>query len=286
VLASYQKQVDAGTLTKEDAQKQAAERIGAIRYNEKDYLWINDLSPKMVMHPIKPELNGKDLSENKDANGKLHFNEMVRVCKEKGKGFVEYAWAKPGGSAPLPKLSFVELYQPWGWIVGTGIYTDDVAAHMRTIQIGIGAALLALLALGILLALLVSRTVTGPIKAVVDTIRDIAQGEGDLTKRLPIHGKNEIGELSEWFNTFIGKLHGIINQVSGSSLQLASSALELQLTSKQMTESIAQLSSQSTSLQLLVKRCQQHPAISPTTATMPPVTPVALLQKPIRAQLW
>jgi methyl-accepting chemotaxis protein len=248
VLASYQKQVDAGTLTKEDAQKQAAERIGAIRYNEKDYLWINDLSPKMVMHPIKPELNGKDLSENKDANGKLHFNEMVRVCKEKGKGFVEYAWAKPGGSAPLPKLSFVELYQPWGWIVGTGIYTDDVAAHMRTIQIGIGAALLALLALGILLALLVSRTVTGPIKAVVDTIRDIAQGEGDLTKRLPIHGKNEIGELSEWFNTFIGKLHGIINQVSGSSLQLASSALELQLTSKQMTESIAQLSSQSTSL--------------------------------------
>ena len=248
LLASYQKQVETGTLTKEEAQKQAAERIGAIRYNEKDYLWINDMTPKMVMHPIKPELNGKDLSENKDANGKLHFNEMVKVCKENGKGFVQYAWAKPGGSAPLPKLSYVELYQPWGWIVGTGIYTDDVAAHMRTIQLSIGAALLALLALGILLALLVSRTVTGPIKAVVDTIRDIAQGEGDLTKRLPIHGKNEIGELSEWFNTFLDKLHGIISQVSGSSLQLASSALELQLTSKMMTESIAQLSSQSTSL--------------------------------------
>lgn len=248
LLASYQKQVETGTITKEEARKQAAERIGAIRYNEKDYLWINDMTPKMVMHPIKPELNGKDLSENKDANGKLHFNEMVKVCKENGKGFVQYAWAKPGGSAALPKLSYVELYQPWGWIVGTGIYTDDVAAHMRTIQISIGAALLALLALGILLALLVSRTVTGPIKAVVDTIRDIAQGEGDLTRRLPIHGKNEIGELSEWFNTFLGKLHGIISQVSGSSLQLASSALELQLTSKMMTESIAQLSSQSTSL--------------------------------------
>ncbi len=148
----------------------------------------------------------------------------------------------------FPKLSYVELYQPWGWVVGTGIYVDDVTAHMRTIQFGIGLGLLVILALSILLAWLVSRTVTGPIKAVVDTIKDIAQGEGDLTRRLPILGNNEIGELSEWFNTFIGKLHGIINQVSGSSLQLASSALELQLTSKQMTESIAQLSSQSTSL--------------------------------------
>lgn len=247
-LASYQKQVEAGTLTKEEAQKQASERIAAIRYDGSNYLWINDLGPKMVMHPIKPELNGKDLSENKDPNGKFLFMEFAKVCKESGKGFVDYYWAKPGNSKAVPKISYVELYQPWGWVVGTGIYIDDVTAHIRQIQIGIGLALLAILVLSILLAWLVSRTVTGPIKSVVDVIRDIAQGEGDLTRRLPILGKNEIGELSEWFNTFIGKLHGIINQVSGSSLQLASSALELQLTSKQMTESIAQLSSQSTSL--------------------------------------
>ena len=248
LLVSYQKQIEAGTLTKEEAQKRAAERIGAMRYDGANYLWINDLGPKMVMHPIKPELNGKDLSENKDPNGKALFMEMVKVCRDKGKGFVEYAWSKPGNSQPVPKISYVELYQPWGWVVGTGIYVDDVTAHIRQIQIGIGIALLAILALSILLAWVVSRTITGPIKAVVDTIKDIAQGEGDLTRRLPILGKNEIGELSEWFNTFVGKLHGIINQVSGSSLQLASSSLELQLTSKQMAESIAQLSSQSTSL--------------------------------------
>jgi methyl-accepting chemotaxis protein len=247
-LTSYQKQVEAGILTKEEAQKQAAERISAMRYDGANYIWINDLGPKMVMHPIKPELNGKDLSENKDPNGKALFVEMVKVCRDKGKGFVEYAWSKPGSTKPVPKISYVELYQPWGWVIGTGIYTDDVNAAVRLIEIGIGGALLAMLALSILLAWLVSRTVIGPIKAVVDTIRDIAQGEGDLTRRLPVLGKNEIGELSEWFNTFIAKLHGIISQVSGSSMQLASSALELQLTSKQMTESIAQLSSQSTSL--------------------------------------
>lgn len=248
VLASFQKQVEAGVLTKDEAQKQAADKISVMRYDGSNYLWINDLGPKMVMHPIKPELNGKDLSDNKDPNGKALFVEMVKVCKDKGKGFVDYAWSKPGSSAPVAKISYVELYQPWGWVVGTGIYVDDVTAHMRQIQIRIGVTLVVLLALSILLAWLVSRTVTGPIKAVVDTIRDIAQGEGDLTRRLPIQSTNEIGELSEWFNTFIGKLHGIISQVSGSSLQLASSALELQLTSRQMTESIAQLSSQSTSL--------------------------------------
>ena len=248
LLSSYQKQVDAGTLTKEEAQKQAAERLSAIRYDGANYLWINDLAPKMVMHPLRPELNGTDLSGNKDPNGKALFVEMAAVCRDKGKGLVEYAWAKPGSAKPVPKISYVELYEPWGWVVGTGIYIDDVTAHMQAIQIRIGATLLGILALSILLAWLVARTVTGPIRAVVDTIRDIAQGEGDLTRRLPILGKNEIGELSEWFNTFTSKLHGIICQVSGSSMQLASSSLQLQMTTKQMTESIAQLSSQSTSL--------------------------------------
>jgi methyl-accepting chemotaxis protein len=176
------------------------------------------------------------------------FVEMAKVCKEKGKGFVAYAWPKGESSTPVPKLSYVELFQPWGWVVGTGIYIDDVDAHMRKIQLAIGTGLLGVLALSVILALLVSRTITKPVKEVVDTIRDIAQGEGDLTKRLPIQGNNEIGELSEWFNTFVDKLHGIISQVSGSSLQLASSANELQSTSKEMSHSVANLSSQSTSL--------------------------------------
>ena len=249
MLTSYQKQVESGALTQEEAQKRAAERIGSIRYEDgKNYLWINDLGPKMVMHPLRPELNGSDLTENKDPNGKALFVEMVTVSKEKGKGFVNYAWPKAGSSNPVPKLSYVELFQPWGWIVGTGIYIDDVTAYTRTIQISIGIALLAILGLTILLAWLVARSVTVPLHEVVETIKDIAQGEGDLTKRLPIHGKNEVGELSEWFNTFVNKLHGIVSQVAGNAVQLASAATELQSTSKEMTESVNQLSSQSTTL--------------------------------------
>jgi len=249
MLTSYQKQVESGALTREEAMKRASERIASIRYdNGTNYLWINDLGPNMVMHPLKPELNGKDLTENKDPNGKALFVEMVAVCKEKGKGFVNYAWPKAGSSKPVPKLSYVELYQPWGWIIGTGIYIDDVDTAMRTIQISIGIGLLIILGITFLLSWAVARTVTKPIKEVVETIKDIAQGEGDLTKRLPIHGNNEVGELSEWFNTFIGKLHGIISQLSGTALQLASAATQLQSTSSGMQESVNQLSSQSTNL--------------------------------------
>ena len=249
IVVNYQKQVEAGVLTKEDAQKKAAADIKSLRYNGKEYFWINDLESKLVAHPLRPENEGKDMSDFKDADGKRIYLEFARAANtgEAG-GFVEYRQIKPKEKNPLPKLSYVKLFKPWGWVIGTGIYIDDVTSHLRQIEAGIGIGLLGILALSILMAWLVSRTVTGPIRAVVDTIRDIAQGEGDLTRRLPVLGKNEIGELSEWFNTFTSKLHGIICQVSGSSMQLASSSLQLQMTTKQMTESIAQLSSQSTSL--------------------------------------
>jgi methyl-accepting chemotaxis protein len=102
--------------------------VGALRFGPegKDYFWINDLQPYMVMHPYKPELNGKDLSAAKDPNGKHLFMEMVKVCKEKGEGFVDYYWPKYGADQPQPKLSYVRLFKEWNWIVGTGIYIDDL----------------------------------------------------------------------------------------------------------------------------------------------------------------
>jgi len=155
ILVSFQKQVEAGTLTLEEAQKNAAEQISHIRYEDgANYLWINDLTPKMVMHPFKPELNGTDISSNKDPNGKALFVEMVEVCKTGKKGFVNYAWPKPGNAKPVPKLSYVELFQPWGWIVGTGIYIDDVNAAMQRIQISIGVTLLVILVISFILAFL------------------------------------------------------------------------------------------------------------------------------------
>lgn len=104
----------------------AAELVGAMRYNETDYLWINDVESVMVMHPIKSEWDGRDLSDFKDTNGKALFMDMIDICRSNDEGFVGYMWPMPGQEDPVSKLSYVKLFEPWGWIVGTGIYLDAV----------------------------------------------------------------------------------------------------------------------------------------------------------------
>jgi methyl-accepting chemotaxis protein len=110
----------------ESRKSEATKTIQGIRFGDtgKDYFFILDENVNMVMHPIKPELNGKDMSDGKDPKGKLIFAEMVRICKEKGDGFIVYHWPLPGTDKLAPKLSYVKMYKPWGWIVGTGVYLD------------------------------------------------------------------------------------------------------------------------------------------------------------------
>ena len=246
VVASYEKQVDAGTLAKEDAQKQAVERIAAIRYNEKDYIWINDLTPRMIMHPIKPEMNGKDLNENKDPNGKFLFMEMVKVCKDKGKGFVEYAWAKPGNSKPVPKISYVELYPSWGWIVGTGVYIDDVDTQMQKIVLGIGMALCILTALAIMLALFIARSITVPASVLVNQTAQVAKGELDI--QIVCSSNDEIGQLAYSFKIMTENLRAIIMDIVSGVDELTSSSNDLAAASKQISSSARDTADKSSSV--------------------------------------
>ena len=95
----------AGKQTTEVAQTNAKTRIGALRYNKDDYFWINDMTPVMIMHPIKPEMNGQDLQAYKDPNGKHLFVSFVDTVKASGSGFVDYKWPKPGAAEPVSKLS-------------------------------------------------------------------------------------------------------------------------------------------------------------------------------------
>ena len=131
------------SLSPEGRQKQVFALIQSLRYGpeSKDYFWINDMHPRMVMHPYKPEMNGQDLTENKDPNGKKLFVEFAKVGKESGEGFVDYLWPKYGADKPQPKLSFVKLFKAWGWIVGTGLYIDDIDALLNARQVDLGQRL-------------------------------------------------------------------------------------------------------------------------------------------------
>ncbi len=129
ILQKYHNDEKEGILTKEQAQKTAISRIQYLRYgtDNKDYFWITDLHPRMIMHPYVKELIGKDLSDYTDPNGKRLFVECVEVVKKNNHGYVEYMWQfKDDTTHIVPKLSYVSLFEPWHWVIGTGVYIDDV----------------------------------------------------------------------------------------------------------------------------------------------------------------
>jgi methyl-accepting chemotaxis protein len=137
LLNEYYQEEQRGNLTREEAQQQVLQRIKNLRYGPegKDYFWINDFGPKMVMHPFRPDLDGKDLSSFKDPQGTALFVEFVQTCRDQGNGFVEYMWQwKDDKSLIVPKLSYVQAFAPWGWIIGTGVYLNDVTDELAGIR--------------------------------------------------------------------------------------------------------------------------------------------------------
>src|SRR3981081_2282589 len=185
-----------GDVAVADAQKRAMTRVAALRYGNNDYFWINDMQPRMVMHPMKPELNGSDLSANKDPNGKALFVAFVNVVRKDGAGFVPYEWPKPGFERPQPKLSYVVGFAPWNWVIGTGVYIDDLdeqtwASTQRSL---IAAGLVLLLALAV--SMFVARGITTPLQRMTGAMKDLAGGKLDV--EVPgIGRRDEGGEMAD-----------------------------------------------------------------------------------------
>ncbi|MBF8753604.1 methyl-accepting chemotaxis protein [Pseudomonas guariconensis] len=224
VLSYYQGLEAAGTLSREAAQQQALQVVRGLRYDKDDYFWINDLGPKMIMHPANPKLDGQDLSAIRDPDGFAVFNEMVALARSQGAGSVDYRWPKPGASEPVAKTSYIQLFKPWGWIIGSGVYIDDVQAEFaRQVRdaslLGLGIAVLMAL-----LVLLIARSIARPLQDAVQAMSNIASGESDLTRRLDTHGRDELTHLGEHFNRFNGKLQGVVGQLQGAAHALAQSA--------------------------------------------------------------
>ena len=245
-LLSHYHSMVAGGMPESEAQLLALEAIKQLRYDGQDYFWINDTSPAMIMHPMKPQLNGKDLTDVKDPDGVFLFREMVAITKADPKGgFVHYMWPKPGAENPQPKISYVREFQPWGWIVGTGVYTDDVndafIAEAKTV-IGAGVVFLALL-MGVMM--MISMSIRTPLNNLTRTMREISRGAGDLTQRIREEGRDELSYLASSFNQFISQIQTIISEsktatdgLSDMGRKIAgSSRATRELTTSQMNES-------------------------------------------------
>ena len=137
LIEEYNQDFKDSLITLEEAQTLSIRRIEKIRYGDesKDYFWIIDMHPHMIMHPYRKELNGTELTTYKDQAGKLLFIEAVKTVETKGEGFIDYMWQwKDDSTRIVPKLSFVKKYDNWGWIIGTGIYLEDVKEEISALK--------------------------------------------------------------------------------------------------------------------------------------------------------
>ncbi|WP_102510025.1 methyl-accepting chemotaxis protein [Sanguibacter massiliensis] len=185
-----------GVMTLAEAQTAAAAAVARMTYLGDEYLWINDMGPTMIMHPTNPKLDGTDLSQNTDPDGTRIFVEFVDVVRAHGAGFVDYQWPKPGSEDPQPKISYVAGYEPWGWVIGSGVYIDDVRADALADARG----LLAVAGLIVVLvgagSLVVARSVVVPLTRATEVL-----AEGDADVRLPVgEGRTELDRLAHALN--------------------------------------------------------------------------------------
>ena len=137
LLEEYNNEIEAGKLTPDEAREQVVIKIMKIRYGKenKDYFWIIDQKPVMIMHPYRTDLISANLSDYKDPNGKRLFVEATKLVADHGEGFIDYMWQwKDDSTRIVPKISYVKGFKPWGWIIGTGIYLEDVKAEIKTLK--------------------------------------------------------------------------------------------------------------------------------------------------------
>ncbi len=190
-IAWFEAQEASGAMTREQAQRGALEVVKRERFEGKNYVWINDVTPRMVMHPMDPSLDGKDLSTRADPNGKRLFIEMVEGVRRSPthEAHVDYLWPKPGESRPVPKVSYVKLMPQWGWVVGAGVYTDEVRAVVNEV---VGKALivaLAVLVAVLLLSIWIARLVSEPLKRAIAALNE---GSSHVTD-----ASGSVAEISE-----------------------------------------------------------------------------------------
>jgi methyl-accepting chemotaxis protein len=260
ILEHYEGLAKQGKMTTAEAQYAVFELVKKLRYEEKEYFWINDMQPLMIMHPYKSELDGKDLSDYKDPNGKRLFIAFVDMVKANGAGFVDYLWPKPNFKDPVPKISYVKGFAPWGWIIGSGIYIDDVqAVFMKE-----AAKYIVVTAVIVGIILLVSMMITkNTIRALNEAVRvSNSLAEGDLTVNIEVRNRDETGQVLLAMKNMVGRIQGIVAGVKAAAGTVAEGSDRLstgaEMVSQRTTEQAASAEEASSSVEEMHATIKQN----------------------------
>lgn len=256
-------QETSGQLTQAQAQTLAKQVIGNLRYDKQEYFWINDVQQRMVMHPILPDLNGKDMRDRKDPNGFALFQAFAETGRDGGKGFVSYQWPRPGNQLPVDKLAYVQGFQPWGWVLGSGIYVDDLYSiflHELTIA-GLGV-LVSVVVAGYLF-LTFYRVMDGGLKETRRHLR--AMTSGDLTTSPSPWGKDEAAQLmielhamQDALRTMVLRVRRSSDDIVHSASEIASGALDLSRRTEHTASNLEESAASMEEIAATVSNTTQH----------------------------
>jgi len=226
VVGQYYDQYKAGKLTEQQAKEQAMEAVKIMRYdNGVGYFWINDDTspiPHMIMHATQPKLDGTLMDNPKYnvANGTKEnlFSAFVRITKGQGSGYIQYVWPKPGAGTSTtdqPKMSFVSKFQPWGWIIGTGIYIDDLQAIINGIELKILISTLLVSLAACLLVLLIIIPLNRTLRNIISNVERYRRF--DFRQELQLQSNDELGEISNAFNQVNQGIKEMIGKITEES---------------------------------------------------------------------
>ncbi|MBL8363233.1 MAG: cache domain-containing protein [Rubrivivax sp.] len=253
----------AGTIDRTQAQNLARKAISGLRYDTREYFWINDMQPRVVMHPIKPELDGKDVGDMKDPNGLRLFKAFVETVQRDGQGFVSYQWPKPGSEQPVDKVSYVMGFKPWGWVIGSGLYTGDLQQLLLQRIIVSSTVVAAALLAAAYLFLSFYRVMEGGLK---ETRRHLqAMTNGDLTSSPTPWGRDEAAQLMLDLRAMQTSLRQMVRRVShasdeivNSSGEIASGALDLSARTEQAAGNLEESAASMEEIASTVRNSAEH----------------------------
>lgn len=213
-------------------------RIRNLKFGSNSYFFVFDTKANTIVHAGNPKLEGKNLSAVKDTRGDLVIQKLIKVAVEGG-GFVEYYWENPATKSEDLKLSFSSMLEQWDYMIGIGVYIDDIdekVAYMKTqtdqqmtnlltnnVTVSAGIMLLS-----ICLVLFAAPRITRPLLFVAESLEQIAKGDGDLTQRIDIKSKDEAGRVAVAFNQFVDMIQGLVSEIRESTKQLNNTMMELE----------------------------------------------------------
>ncbi|KGY13332.1 chemotaxis protein [Vibrio tubiashii] len=238
VVQYHYQQSQNGTLSTEKAQERALQVISAMRFDGDNYIFVGDGDGVQIATGVA-SLLGNNILNLQDSEGRYFVKSLYDTARNGG-GFIDYTWANPDKGTTDPKTSYAIMFEPWDWMIGSGMNMDALqAATYRSEMASLSYALGILIILSLVVGYFI-KTITSPLKRTLKAMHTLSQGEGDLTQRLPEEGSKELIYLSRYFNQFVASIQSIMLNISDAGTQVSASATQLSTSVHHIDDSLKQ----------------------------------------------